>query len=140
MSFIIDSRISNSSFFLCHWPLSDLLLKNDSNFPWLVLIPRVPQVQELHELDQHCQKQLLEEVSQASQLCKAFFEADKINIGMLGNIVPQLHIHVVARYQTDALWPQGIWQANATSAPYPEKKAASLCRQLKDRLSTLAML
>ncbi|UAW97528.1 HIT domain-containing protein [Halopseudomonas nanhaiensis] len=90
-------------------PLSRLLLMNDSQFPWLILVPRRREVTELFELSAADQAQLQAEMSGLGQLLKDTFNADKMNIAALGNMVSQLHIHVVVRFRVDPVWPAPIW-------------------------------
>lgn len=90
-------------------PLSRLLLMNDSQFPWLVLVPRRPEVTELFELSDADQAQLHQEMSNLGKALKDAFNADKMNIAALGNMVSQLHIHVIVRYRDDPAWPAPIW-------------------------------
>ncbi|MCC5791495.1 MAG: HIT domain-containing protein [Legionellaceae bacterium] len=135
MSFCVDERIRNSSFYLCRWPLSDVFLKNDAHYPWLILIPRVANAEEIYALSPHEQALLMQEITKLAQLCQDFFKADKINIGSLGNIVSQLHVHIIARYRTDPLWPQGIWQSACHSQPYAADTARELCHRLQTILS-----
>lgn len=90
-------------------PLSRLLLMNDSQFPWLILVPRRREVTELFELSAVDQAQLQAEMSGLGQVLKDTFRADKINIAALGNMVSQLHVHVIVRYRDDPAWPAPIW-------------------------------
>ena len=96
-----------------HWvvdgPLSQLRLMDDTRFPWLVLVPRIAGAVEWFELEAGEQRQLLDEVTRAGRLLKAEFSHSKINVGALGNIVRQLHVHVVARHADDAAWPGPVW-------------------------------
>lgn len=100
-------------------PLCRVLLMNDANYPWLVLVPRRPEIIELFELTRLDQQQLLDEITQVSSALAGHFRADKMNIAALGNIVPQLHVHIVARYSDDAAWPKPVWGA-VPAQPYAE--------------------
>ena len=90
-------------------PLSEVLLMNDASYPWLVLVPRYPDISELHQLSDIDQQQLIKESAFVSARMQKHFQADKMNIAALGNIVPQLHIHHIARYRHDDAWPRPVW-------------------------------
>ena len=90
-------------------PLCRVLLMRDARYPWLILVPAKPDLRELHDLEAADGRQLIEEVCQASRALERLFEPDKINVGALGNMVPQLHIHVVARRLGDSAWPGPVW-------------------------------
>jgi diadenosine tetraphosphate (Ap4A) HIT family hydrolase len=89
--------------------LSRVLLMNDANYPWLVLVPRRPGLVELLDLDEPDQAQLMIEIARASRGLKAAAPCDKLNTAAIGNVVSQLHIHVVARLRIDAAWPKPVW-------------------------------
>jgi diadenosine tetraphosphate (Ap4A) HIT family hydrolase len=95
---------------VCDLPLSRLLAMNDANYPWLILVPRRVGVTELFELGAE-QAVLLNEVSLASRVLKEVTQCHKLNVAAIGNVVPQLHIHIVARRRDDALWPKPVWGA-----------------------------
>ena len=105
-------------------PIIDLqicrvLLIKDSRYPWIILVPQRENLVELHDLDVKSYSLVMAEIRQASQLMKDVFSAHKINIGALGNMVPQLHIHVIARQQDDDAWPGPVWGVG-TTRPYSE--------------------
>jgi len=118
MAFVLDSRLLSSAVVLGDWSLSRVLLKNNADYPWLILVPRVEGIQEIDDLSSFDRQVLMEEICQLSAMMRAYFKPDKLNVGTLGNIVPTLHVHVVGRYITDPLWPHGIWQAAQTGASY----------------------
>src|SRR3990167_3495183 len=100
MSFILDPRLLNSSYKITDWALSEVRLKDNAHFPWIILIPRVsPSIIEIFQLTEDQQEIMMSEITQLSKKMSQFFNADKINIGTLGNIVSKLHVHVVARFQ-----------------------------------------
>lgn len=107
--FEIDSKLEKDSLFIADLALSRLYLKNDKDNPWFVLIPRKLMAIELVDLNHKEQCVLMEEVSLVSNFLKQYFQPSKINIGALGNIVRQLHIHIFARYETDRAWPNALW-------------------------------
>lgn len=105
----IHPKLAAESHFVKTLGLSDLRLMNNQQYPWLILIPRVENAIELCDLSSSQQYQLMDEIALVSELLKSQYEADKLNVASLGNIVPQLHIHVVARYRSDAAWPSPVW-------------------------------
>ncbi len=90
-------------------PLSRLLLMNDANYPWLILVPRKADITELIDLDEAEQKQLMREIDRSARALRAITGCDKLNIAALGNAVAQLHVHVIARFRLDAAWPRPVW-------------------------------
>lgn len=102
------------------WPLCELRLMDDANHPWLILVPRVAAAVEITDLDPAQQQQLVREVDQASRLLQAAFRPHKINVAALGNLVPQLHVHVIARYREDIAWPKPVWGMAAAQPYAPE--------------------
>jgi diadenosine tetraphosphate (Ap4A) HIT family hydrolase len=90
-------------------PLSKVLVIKDANYPWLMLVPRRPEKVEIIDLDEVEQAQLMAEVSRAARALKDITKCDKLNIAALGNMVPQLHVHVIARRTGDAAWPRPVW-------------------------------
>jgi diadenosine tetraphosphate (Ap4A) HIT family hydrolase len=90
-------------------PLSKVLVIKDANYPWLLLVPRRPEKVEIIDLDEVEQAQLMAEVSRAAKALKEITKCDKLNIAALGNMVPQLHVHVIARRTGDAAWPRPVW-------------------------------
>lgn len=121
--FTLDERLQSSCFYVLDWPLSRVLLKNNANYPWLILVPRRAHIREVTALTQSDRYQLIEEVYQATAVMQDMCKPHKINMGALGNIVPQLHLHIIARFKSDPLWPQGVWQANAEDKPYGNQDA-----------------
>jgi diadenosine tetraphosphate (Ap4A) HIT family hydrolase len=90
-------------------PLSRVLLAKDASYPWLLLVPRRAKAREIIDLDGTDQALLMEEVAAASRALKAVTTCDKLNVAAIGNLVPQLHVHVIARRHTDAAWPRPVW-------------------------------
>src|SRR5215813_8527117 len=90
-------------------PLARVLLAKDANYPWLILVPRLPGLVELIDLEENAQVQLLGEIAATARALKSITECDKLNIAALGNQVPQLHVHVIARRHTDPAWPKPVW-------------------------------
>lgn len=132
MLFKLDERLSSSSFKITDLALCEVRLKNNKNYPWLILIPRVENTfTEIFELDRDQQNNLMNEMTIVSRCLKKQFRPDKINIGSLGNIVSQLHIHVIARFKQDALWPHSVWQENLKEEAYSEAAREELIQQLR---------
>ena len=131
--FKLHPRLAQDSSVIGDFPLCRLLLMNDANYPWFILVPRRTEVREIFELEHQDQKQLLEESSHLSQVLSKIFQADKLNVAALGNIVPQLHIHHIVRYQTDQAWPNPIWGA-FPAQPYTERARQETCAGLIDHL------
>jgi diadenosine tetraphosphate (Ap4A) HIT family hydrolase len=122
--FEIHSRLAADTSFVADWPLSRVLLMEDARYFWLVLVPRLPEVTEITELSPAERALLLEETAHAGTIIKKAGAA-KLNIGSLGNLVPQFHLHVVGRHPGDAAWPGPVW---GHSAPAPYDSAARLER------------
>jgi len=92
-------------------PLSRVLVMNDANYPWLILVPRTPDLTEVIDLDEVKQAQLMTEVTRVARALHEITQCDKLNIAALGNVVPQLHVHVIARFRNDPAWPKPVWAA-----------------------------
>src|SRR5215467_1123471 len=100
-------------------PLARVLLAKDANYPWLILVPRLPGLVELIDLEENAQVQLLGEITAAARTLKVITECDKLNIAALGNQVSQLHVHVIARRHSDKAWPKPVWGAASPTAYNP---------------------
>jgi len=90
-------------------PLSRVLVNNDANYPWLILVPRKPDLVEVIDLDEAEQARLMREVTRVARALRDATGCHKLNIAALGNMVPQLHVHVIARFRHDAAWPNPVW-------------------------------
>ena len=97
--------------------LCDLRLMDDANYPWLVLVPRLPEARDLVDLDQAQRHVLSDEIDRSSRALRDAFQPFKLNVAALGNLVPQLHVHVIARYEEDIAWPRPVW-GTAAAQPY----------------------
>ncbi|PLT26565.1 HIT domain-containing protein [Pseudoalteromonas sp. MelDa3] len=115
---------------LADWPLCKVLLLNDSQYPWFVLVPRQPALREIIDLSEGDQIVYLKESAKLSKLIMNVFKPDKLNIAALGNMVPQLHIHHIARFTTDAAWPAPIW-GKYPAVPYTELQITELKKALQ---------
>ncbi len=107
--FRLDLRLAADTVFVADWTLCRVLLMDDARFPWLVLVPRRPGLVEIDDLDEHDCGRLMHEIRRAMRVLRDVAECDKLNVGALGNIVRQLHVHVVARREQDAAWPGPVW-------------------------------
>lgn len=107
--FELHSRLAADSVFVADGPLSQFRLMNDERYPWLLLVPRLAGATEWIDLDGEQQNQLRTELNRASKALKSEPEVQKLNIGALGNIVPQLHFHVIGRHEGDPAWPAPVW-------------------------------
>ncbi len=107
--FVLHEQLKADSILIRDLRLSQLRLNNQKTLPWLVLVPRRSGVREIHHLSDADQILLMKEVTQASRALEQLYAPDKINIGILGNIVPQFHVHVIARFKNDPAWPGPVW-------------------------------
>lgn len=107
--FKLDDRLKNDTIELGTIDFIKVLLSKDSNYPWVILVPEVANATEIHHLDTNQQTFLIKTIADISKILEKNFKADKINIGALGNVVSQLHIHIVVRYKQDIAWPNPIW-------------------------------
>jgi len=127
---ILHPQLEQDCFVVGRFPLSVLLLLNDANYPWFILVPQRQDVSEIHQLSETDQQQLMRESSLLAACIEKEFKADKINIAALGNMVPQLHIHHIVRYKDDPAWPAPVW-GKFPAVAYSEAVAASLCNRLR---------
>jgi diadenosine tetraphosphate (Ap4A) HIT family hydrolase len=132
-SWALDPRLERDTVALGDLPLSRLLLMNDANYPWLVLVPRRPHLVELIDLDESGQGTLMGEIARSARALKGITACDKLNVAALGNTVRQLHVHVIARFGHDAAGPRPVWGV-VPPRPYDaaarERLAGALRREL----------
>lgn len=136
-NFHLDPRLADDCLPLGRFALSRLLLMNDATYPWLILVPERAGASEIFDLDAADRVALAGETALVAGLLKALCAADKINVAALGNIVAQLHVHVIARFVTDPAWPAPIW-GRAPAQPYAHDEAASLLARVTAALDALA--
>ena len=115
--FILDKKLQQDSFFIADLELCKVLLMNDANYPWLILVPRQNNLKDIVDLSFDDQIILLKEINFVAEIFKKEFEFDKLNIANLGNVVSQLHIHVIARKKNDVTFPRPVW-GNAQALEY----------------------
>jgi diadenosine tetraphosphate (Ap4A) HIT family hydrolase len=111
MSWTLHPQLKSDAIAVGDLALSRLLLANDANYPWLLLVPRRAGASEIIDLSEPEQSELLGEVGRACRALKAVSPCDKFNVAALGNVVPQLHVHVIARRRGDPAWPKPVWGA-----------------------------
>lgn len=124
-SFAIDPRLAADTLPVGDLALCTVLLQDDARFPWLILVPRRSGASEVTDLAHDDYDTLMREVRIATRVMLALAKPDKVNIGAIGNLVPQLHVHVVGRFLSDPAWPGPVW-GHGTRQPYPAHAAAAL--------------
>jgi diadenosine tetraphosphate (Ap4A) HIT family hydrolase len=135
--FLLDPRLTADTHALGDFALSRVLLMNDARFPWLILVPRQPGLRELGDLaavDRHI---LLDELAHASEALQKLYSPHKLNIAALGNVVEQLHVHVIARQTRDAAWPRPVWGVGSALA-YADAERNERSAALRAALDLLA--
>lgn len=137
MTFALDPRLLEDTHAVGELPLSQVLLKDDARFPWLILVPRIAGARELIDLDETDRRTLLTEVCEVGRALEALQHPDKLNIGALGNIVPQLHVHIVARHASDAAWPGPVWGCAGDRVAYAADERNALLAQLRNVLGSM---
>lgn len=133
MSFALDRRLAADTLPIGDLALSRALLMNDARYPWLILVPRRVGLSEIVDLTAHDRAVLIEEVAAASAFLRALPRVDKLNVGALGNVVRQLHVHVVGRAIGDPAWPGPVWGAGE-ARPYESGAAEALIVRARDAL------
>lgn len=128
--FVLPKALEQESIFIEDFSLSRVLLKNDARFLWVILVPRKPNIRELIDLSLEDQTLLLTEINIISNLLKEIAHPDKLNIGMIGNIVSELHVHLIARYKVDSLWPKPVW-GNGEPILYKPKELEELLKRIR---------
>ncbi|MDH4872964.1 HIT domain-containing protein [Pseudomonas sp. BN515] len=126
--FALDPRLQQDTLPIGDFPLCRLLLMNDAQYPWFILVPRREEVSELFQLGADEQRQLWQETTFLAETLKDTFGADKMNVATLGNVVSQLHMHVIVRRREDAAWPSPVWGRHPAVAYSPEQVAAILAK------------
>ena len=134
--FQLHPQLQADTVLISELPLCSLLLCKDANYPWCILVPRRENIGEIHQLKKEERLQLLEESCSLSQVMEEAFQADKMNVAALGNVVPQLHIHHIARYTNDSAWPKPIWGVNPTSE-YSEEEMVKRIEIIREGMQGL---
>lgn len=125
--FELHPRLAQDSAVIGEFDLSLLLLSRDANYPWCILVPKREDIYEIHHLSEEDQLQLIRESCRLSEVMTSLFDADKMNVAALGNVVRQLHVHHIARFTDDPAWPQPIWG----KLPAKEYAAADFAERVK---------
>jgi diadenosine tetraphosphate (Ap4A) HIT family hydrolase len=133
MSFTLDPRLAADTHAIGALPFSELLLMDDARFPWVILVPRIAGARELIDLDEGDQRLLLGEIDRVARALESLLHPDKLNIAALGNVVPQLHVHVIARFTDDAAWPNPVW-GRGERAAYGERERVARIAMLRSAL------
>ncbi len=133
MTFELHPRLQADTACLGNFPLSSVLLVKDATYPWCMLVPRRADITEIHHLDASDRKQFIAESCVLAEVMEAYFKPYTMNIGALGNIVSQLHLHHVARYQDDAAWPAPMW--GREQSPYTDDKLLAVAMGLSRALA-----
>jgi len=136
--FQLDPRLESSTLLLGAFPLSLLLLSKDANYPWCILVPAREDMREIYQLTEADRRQLLEESCVLAETLDNLFSAEKINVATIGNMVPQLHMHHVVRFERDAAWPGPVWGAVA-AATYPPQLLMKTAERIVTALAPLGL-
>ena len=131
--FILHSKLAADTFEVLRLEVGQLLLMNDARYPWLILVPQVSDMRDLHNLSTKQYQAVTQEIAQVSEVLESVTQAHKMNVGALGNMVPQLHIHIIARQTNDAAWPAPVWGVGEAK-PYSEDAAKTLIQKIASKL------
>lgn len=132
--FLLDPRLEADSFPVIDLPLASVRLMDDSRFPWLILVPRRPGLVELIDLDAPARAALTQETDAVARALKSLTGCHKLNVAALGNMVRQLHVHVIARFEGDAAWPGAVWGVGGERGTYAAPQAMTLVARLRGAL------
>jgi diadenosine tetraphosphate (Ap4A) HIT family hydrolase len=132
--FVLHDKLAADTEWVTDLPLCRCLLMRDGRFPWLILVPRIADLREFHDVPNAQRAALMQEIEQASRALQQLTHAYKLNVAALGNQVPQLHIHVIARQTEDAAWPGPVWGVG-NPEPYPPPALASFLAGLRQALT-----
>ena len=133
MSFTLHPQLAADTVPVCDLELCRVLLCTDSTYPWLILSPMKAGLRDLHDLNDEDGVTVMAEIRQCSQALVERYRPDKMNVAALGNAVPQLHIHIIARFETDAAWPGPIW-GKVPAKPYADSERDGLVAKLRSAL------
>jgi diadenosine tetraphosphate (Ap4A) HIT family hydrolase len=131
--FALHPQLAADTALVGDWPLSRVLLMDDDGWPWLILVPRRAGLREWHQLGAGDLGRLGAEIARASARIETVFKPAKVNVGMLGNRVPQFHVHVLARYESDEAWPNPVWGARPRH-PYAANALDHRLREVREML------
>ena len=131
--FQLHPRLAQDCYLVGNLSLCQLLLMNDSQYPWFILVPRRAELTEIYQLTADDRHSLLEESCLLAENLQAIYQADKLNIAAIGNLVPQLHIHHIVRYRNDQAWPAPVW-GKLPAIPYAEQTANTHLKRLQEAM------
>lgn len=129
MAFTLHERLAADTFLVADLPLCRVLLMNDARFPWLILVPRREDLRDFDDVSPSEKPNFHAEIDTASQVLRGMTSAEKMNVAALGNMVPQLHVHIIARFSGDPAWPGPVWGAG-DAEPYEAGAARALAERL----------
>lgn len=132
--FTLDPRLEETSHFVCDLSLCMVRLVDDARFPWLMIVPRRGGLRDFHDVAEADKAAFHKEIDQVSAVLQAKSGAEKMNVGALGNMVPQLHVHIIARFEADEAWPGPVWGVG-TAIPYDKADAASRVAEYRSLLA-----
>ena len=132
--FALHPQLKRDCALLGCFPLSQVLLMLDANYPWLILVPQRDGIQEIYQLTEADQQQLLKESAALSRVLVQIYSPDKLNIAALGNVVPQLHQHHIVRFRDDPAWPAPVW-GKVPARPYANQALIEIVEILRQRLT-----
>ncbi len=132
-AFALHGQLAQDTVAIGELKLCRLLLSSDANYPWLLLVPRRAGITEIIDLDGDAQAQLITEIADVSHALQDITQCDKLNVAALGNMVPQLHVHIIARRKTDVAWPRPVWGV-APAVAYGDNEMTTLIGALRHKL------
>jgi diadenosine tetraphosphate (Ap4A) HIT family hydrolase len=132
-TFLLHHQLAADTLHVMDLPLCKLLLMNDRQYPWLILVPQVREAREFLDLNPTEQLQVWREMTVVQQVLKELTNPKKLNVAALGNMVPQLHIHIISRFEADAAWPKPVWGQHP-AVPYSPMEAGEFLTRLKPAL------
>ena len=132
-SFVLHPRLEQDCILIGRFRLCRLLMMNDSQYPWFILVPEIPDITEIYQLSIDDQRVLIEESSWLSANLAELYRADKMNVAAIGNLVPQLHLHHIVRYEKDKAWPSPVW-GMFPGAPYSTQEIENIIERVRNRL------
>jgi diadenosine tetraphosphate (Ap4A) HIT family hydrolase len=139
--FYLNSKLEENTFFIGEFPLCGILLMNNRLYPWIILVPKCDNAIEITDITPQQRSQFMEEIVLSSDVMKNTYWPDKINIASMGNCVEQLHMHMIARFKTDDIWPNPVWGEKAK--PYDQmgkEETISVLRREFNKLDNFATI
>lgn len=132
-TFELHPQLEQVTVFVAQLSLCEVRLMNDANYPWLLLVPMRDGIREIHRLSQDSQQTLMQEITYVSERFEALTNAEKMNVAALGNMVPQLHVHIIARFAHDGAWPGPVWGVQPVR-PYEKSRLNAFVDDIKAAL------